>query len=74
MVLAQVPQLEGIVDQLVAGIHAAFSLAIADTFWIGLVVTLVALALVTFGLQDKPIRHLGEVEQPEGEVPSATVA
>jgi EmrB/QacA subfamily drug resistance transporter len=58
--LALVPQLEGIVEQLVAGIYAAFSLAIADTFWIGLVVTLVALALVAVGLQDKPIRHLAE--------------
>lgn len=60
--LSQVPQLDGFVDQLVAGIYAAFSAAIADTFWIGLAVTLVALAVVTVGLQDKPIRHAGEVE------------
>jgi len=66
--LSQVPQLEGFVDQLVAGIYGAFSLAIADTFWIGLVVTLAALALVTIGLQDKPIRHLGEDEATDGEV------
>ena len=34
--LAQVPPLAGIVDQVVAGIYQAFSLAIADTFWVGL--------------------------------------
>jgi MFS family permease len=56
--LGQVPPLAGMVDELVAGIHEAFSLAIADTFWIGLVVTVVALAVVTIGLQDKPIRAL----------------
>ncbi len=72
--LAQVPQLAGIVDELVAGIYAAFSLAIADTFWIGLVVTLVALALVTIGLQDKPIRHLDRSAAPEPEVAPPAVA
>ncbi len=77
--LALVPQLEGIVEQLVAGIYAAFSLAIADTFWIGLVVTLAALALVTLGLQDKPIRHLAEgapydARDTDGEVAPPTVA
>ena len=56
--LAQVPPLAGIVDEVVAGIYSAFSLAIADTFWIGLGATLVALALVAIGLQDKPIRSL----------------
>jgi len=58
--LAQVPPLAGIVDELVTGIYAAFSLAIADTFWIGLVVTLAALAVVAIGLQNKPIRALGD--------------
>jgi EmrB/QacA subfamily drug resistance transporter len=72
--LAQAPQLEGFVDQIVAGVYGAFSLAIADTFWIGLVVTLVALALVTIGLQDKPIRHLGESAAPESEVDPPAVA
>ena len=69
--LAQVPPLAGIVDELVAGIYAAFSLAIADTFWIGLLVTLAALAVVTIGLQDKPIRALRpldrEVIEPDTE-------
>ena len=56
--LAQVPLLSGIVDEVVAGVNAAFSLAIADTFWIGVVVTLIALVLITFGLRDVPIRRM----------------
>lgn len=72
--LAQVPQLDGLVDQLVAGIYAAFSIAIADTFWIGLAVTLLALAVVTIGLQDKPIRHVGESKADDGAVTPPTVA
>ena len=56
--LAQVPPLQGIVDQVVAGIYDAFSLAIADTFWFGLVVTMVALVVVTVGLRDVPLPGL----------------
>ena len=75
--LAQLPPLAGIVDQVVAGIYQAFTLAVADTFWIGLAVTLVAMAVVTLGLQDKPIRSLrsageevagSEVGQAIGEI------
>jgi EmrB/QacA subfamily drug resistance transporter len=50
--LAAVPPLAGIVDQIVAGIHQAFSLAIADTFWLSLAATMVALVVVTLGLRD----------------------
>jgi EmrB/QacA subfamily drug resistance transporter len=53
--LAQIPPLEGIVDQVVAGIYAAFSHAIGDTFWIGLAATLLALVVVTIGLRDVPL-------------------
>ena len=53
--LAAVPPLQGIVDQVVAGIYEAFSLAIADTFWFGLVVTLVALVIAAIGLRDMPL-------------------
>ena len=54
--LAQVPPLAGFVDQIAAGIHAAFSLAVADTFWFGLLTTVVALAVVTVGLRDVALR------------------
>ena len=57
--LAQVPALSGIVDQVVTGIFEAFSVAIAQTFWIGLGATVVTLLVLLAGLVDKPIRHLG---------------
>ena len=59
--LAQVPALQGLVDQVVAGIYQAFSLAIGDTFWIGLAATMVALVVVTIGLRDVPLLGRGEV-------------
>ncbi len=55
--LAQVPPLQGIVDQVVAGIYQAFSLAIADTFWFGLAATIIALVVVTLALKDQPLRN-----------------
>ena len=70
--LAQVPALQGLVDQVVAGIYQAFSLAIGDTFWFGLAATLVALVVVTIGLRDVPLLGRGEVagssEELAGEV------
>ena len=72
--LAQVPQLAGIVDQVVAGIYQAFSLAIADTFWVGLAVTLVAMVLLAVGLRDLPLRHVGERHGSRHPDPPAAVA
>lgn len=57
--LAQVPPLAGIVDQVVAGIYQAFSLAIANTFWVGLIATLIALVVVAIGLRDTRLRTHG---------------
>jgi hypothetical protein len=57
--LAAVPPLQGFVDQIVAGVYEAFSLAIADTFWFGLAATVVALVVVTLGLRD--VELLGRV-------------
>jgi EmrB/QacA subfamily drug resistance transporter len=57
--LSQVPPLAGIVDQVVAGIYQAFSLAIANTFWVGLIATLIALVVVAIGLRDTPLRTHG---------------
>ncbi len=61
--LAQVPALQGFVDQIVTGIHQAFSLAVADTFWFGLGTTLVALVVVAVGLKEVQLR--GRADQPE---------
>jgi hypothetical protein len=40
----------------VSGVYEAFSVAIADTFWLSLIVTVVALALAAFGLRDVPLQ------------------
>jgi EmrB/QacA subfamily drug resistance transporter len=53
--LARVPALQGVVDQIVAGVYQAFSQAIGDAFWFGLAATLVALIVVTVGLRDVPL-------------------
>jgi EmrB/QacA subfamily drug resistance transporter len=66
--LAQVPALQGLVDQVVAGIYQAFSLAIGDTFWLGLAATLVALVVVTIGLRDVPLLGRSEVGGPSEEL------
>jgi EmrB/QacA subfamily drug resistance transporter len=68
--LAQVPALQGIVDQVVTGIHEAFSHAVADTFWIGLAATLLALLVVSVGLRDMPLLghtgRSGPADDPAG--------
>jgi EmrB/QacA subfamily drug resistance transporter len=61
--LAQVPPLQGIVDQVVLGIHQAFSQAIGDTFWLGLAATLLALVVVTIGLRDVPLSGLSSAKE-----------
>ena len=66
--LAQVPALQGIVDQVVAGVYQAFSLAIGDTFWIGLVATLVALVVVTIGLRDMPLLGRSDIAGEDAEL------
>ena len=70
--LSAVPLLEGIVDQVVAGIEQAFSLAIADTFWLALAATFVALLVVTLGLRD--VRLLGRSAQMPAGTPEVTEA
>lgn len=62
--IAQVPPLQGMVDQVVAGIYQAFSQAIGDTFWFGLAATLVALVIMTIWLRDAPLLGRGEVAEP----------
>jgi hypothetical protein len=61
--LAGVPPLAGMVEEIVAGTYQAFSLAVADTFWIGLVATLVAMVVMAVGLQDKRLRHRSETTE-----------
>ncbi len=72
--LAQVPPLQGFVDQIVAGVYDAFSAAISDTFWFGLMATMVALVVVVLFLRDLPLRRAAAVpvEGPVEAVPDAT--
>jgi MFS family permease len=67
-ILAQVPEqfrplVESLVPFIVPGIHQAFSLAIANTMWISLVATLVALA-ATIPLREVPLRSTMHAESP----------
>jgi hypothetical protein len=64
--LSQVPALAGLVDPIVNGIHDAFSLAVADTFWFGLGTTLIALAVVVVGLREVPLRGISRTPASEG--------
>ena len=59
--LSQVPPLQGFVDQVVAGVYDAFSAAISDTFWFGLMATVVALVVVALFLRDLPLRSAAAV-------------
>jgi EmrB/QacA subfamily drug resistance transporter len=49
-------QIEPFITNIVAGIHAAFSLAIANTFWIGVAAAIVAAIAATF-MKDLPLRQ-----------------
>jgi MFS family permease len=67
-ILAQVPEqfralVEPVIPEIVYGIHQAFSLAIADTMWIGLAATLLALAM-TLTLREVPLRKTLQAESP----------
>ncbi len=59
--LSQIPPLQGFVDQIVAGVYDAFSAAISDSFWFGLMATVVALVVVALFLRDMPLRHADAV-------------
>jgi EmrB/QacA subfamily drug resistance transporter len=56
--LSQVPAIDGLVNEIITGIHQAFSLAVADTFWFGLGTTLLALAVVAVGLKEVQLRGM----------------
>ena len=76
-ILAAVPpEVEAVVEPLipniVQGIHEAFSLAIASTFWVGIVGALLAVVFVLF-LQEQPMRETFEIEEP-AVVPDAAMS
>jgi len=53
------------------GIHEAVSIAIASTFWVGIVGALLAFVFVRF-LQEQPMRSTFEIEEPVGVPDGAT--
>jgi len=57
-------QLQTLIPNIVAGIHQAFSLGVASTFWIGLAAAAVALAVAVF-LPELPLRGAATARQPQ---------
>jgi hypothetical protein len=58
-------QLQPLLEQIVAGIYQAFSLAVADTFWLGVIMSAIALVAVVVGLPEVPLRGMGRDSTPE---------
>jgi hypothetical protein len=55
------PTVEPLIPGIVQAIHNAFSIALASTFWVGIVSALIAAAFVLF-LREEPMRHTFEFE------------
>ena len=49
------PVIEPFISNIVAGIHIAFSLAVAQTFWIGVGASIIA-AIAAIGMKELPLR------------------
>src|SRR5206468_8527282 len=55
--------IQPLIPNIVQGIHKAFSIAIASTFWVGIVGALLAFGFVLF-LREQPMRATFEIEEP----------
>jgi EmrB/QacA subfamily drug resistance transporter len=66
-------QLQVFADQIVQGIYEAFSLAIAGTFWLGVIMGIIALVAVVVALPEVTLRGMGVKApvQPGQGVPAA---
>ena len=68
-ILSQVPEqfrplVAPVIPRIVAGIHEAFSLAISDALWFGVVAAAIGVVLVTTLLPELPLRgQVGEAAQ-----------
>ncbi len=52
-----------------AGLNAAFSIAVANAFWLGVIAGVVAFVVVVVGLPEVALRGMGKAtEGPDGEV------
>ncbi|HYC06955.1 MAG TPA: MFS transporter, partial [Candidatus Binatia bacterium] len=68
-ILAQIPpalrpQFEPLIPAIVDGIHQAFTIALASTFWVGIVGAIVAAGAVLL-LREEPMRSTFEIEVPQ---------
>ncbi len=69
---AQQAQIAPLIPAIVQGIHDAFSIAIAATFWVGVVGAVVAVIAVAF-MKEEPMRTTFDFETaPEAGVPAAS--
>lgn len=76
-ILAQIPEqarpiVEPLIPAIVAGIHQAFSLAIANTLWLSVAATLIA-ALAVVTLRQVPLRSRADAPNPAARSPQAGV-
>jgi MFS family permease len=51
-------QLQPFLEQILAGIYQAFSLAVANTFWMGVIMSAIALVAVIVALPEVPLRGM----------------
>ncbi len=65
--------LQGFIVQIVAGVYQAFSLAIANTFWLGVVVTAIAFVVVVAALPQVTLRGM-DAKESAGPAPSGRPA
>jgi EmrB/QacA subfamily drug resistance transporter len=67
--------IEPFIGAIVAGIHGAFSIAIAHAMLLGVAAAAVAAVLITVGLPELPLRHHAPAATgPESEAPSQPIA
>ena len=52
-----------LIDNIIRGIHEAFSIALASTFWVGIIGALIASVFVLF-LHEVPMRQTMHIEEP----------
>ena len=72
-IVAAIPAAAPSVDAIVTGIHEAFSLAVAQTFWIGVGAAVVAAVAAAF-MYEQPLRTTIGDEVPAGQRPTTTGA
>jgi hypothetical protein len=66
--------LQALIPNIVAGIYEAFSLAVAGSFWLGVVMAAVALVAVIVALPEVPLRGMGREPKPQAAAQSSGMA